>query len=697
VTDVLVVVGRTPNPDILQRFVSEMKQLDVRVHLVGTFAVRDIGADWGLRTVQRVATSGDNLDWRTRGRALHAHPHERFWAYVNGDDKVRRLAGAADVIVAVDPKSYYSCWQLARLNPSAHACAGFGAAQRLVKALGDGTAPPVSAAAPGSEGPEPGQMSSGALLLGHEKVLGSRIGSAVARRVPLLPLPRRTRVDLTRSVTAGLFGVRKARAALATAAAVAQRLTDTGERADLLRTATRRALTQGFTPDTLLTSAKADLAHADRLLAAGDPAGAAEYVDHALNTAFHRVVHIDQRSGPLKGRAEEFARLVSASAAAAAATAPRGRERPPAEPAPGQPRRLLMVTDRDDPFAAPVREHYATRSDVELRFLDVADYPGLRRLAHARSRLLAHRLGGDGHYGFTAEQYLRPHLDWADTVFIDRCAAAAALFTSVDPGTARVVVRLHSSEAFSYWPQLADFSRVDELVFVAEHIRELALRSVPGLTGAQAPRTHVIAGGVDLAGFGLPKNPGARFTVGVVGIGQVAKDPRWALDVIRELRGRDDRYRLVMIGGDIDTKTSTAAASYQRAFLRELKPLVEAGAVELRGATDDLPGSLRDVGVVLSASVREGRHVEVMEAAAGGAVPVVRDWPFFAGRKYGASTLYPADWVVSTPQAAADRILAVTSDEQTWVESGRESEKHALACWDWTAVRTDLDRVLGIA
>ncbi|MFD5654369.1 glycosyltransferase family 1 protein [Streptomyces sp. NPDC127039] len=696
--DVLVVVGQTPNTDILQTFVGEMRQLDVRVHVVGTFAQKRIEADWGIDTLHRVTTDGANLDWRARGRAVHAHPHERFWAYVGGDEKVLRLAASADVIVAVDAKAYYSGWELARLNTGAHACVGFGAAQRLVRALKDGTAPSPSPSPSGvaDTGRNAGQISGAALLLAHEKVLASRIGAAVARRVPLLPLPRQTRVEMTRTVTTGLFGIKKTRAAVATASAVGQRLRDTEARAGVLRTATRRALGQGLTPDTLLESAEADLAHADTLFAADDVAGAAAFVQHALVTAFHRVAHIDQRESPLTERTEEFVRLLTTSAAAKAATAGRGRLGPAAEPEPGRPRRLLVVTDGNDNFLGLIRDHYESNPHVELKFLDIADYPGIKRLAGGRVRLIAHRLGGEPMYGFTAEQHLRPYLDWADTVFIDWCAAAAALFTAVDPGTARIVVRLHSYEAFSQWPRLTDFSRVDDLIFVAEHIRDLALRSVPALTGPQAPRTHIVDNGMNLSGFALPKAPDARFTVGMVGIGQVAKDPLWALQVIRALRSRDPRYRLVLIGGDMDTKASQAAAAYQRSFLRKVAPLVKEGAVERRGATSDVAGNLRDVGVILSSSVREGCHVGVMEGAASGAVPVVRDWPFFAGKEHGASTLYPAEWVVSTPEAAADRILAVTADEETWSQHCRASEKHALATWDWPVVRGEFDRVFGI-
>ncbi|WP_399884961.1 glycosyltransferase family 1 protein [Streptomyces sp. BBFR51] len=695
--DVLVVVGRTPNTDTLSAFVAELKEIDARVHVVGTFSERAIDADWGLDSVRRVATDGANLDWRARAHALEVHPNERFWAYVGADQDVLRLTKAADVIVAVDAKAYYSAWELARLNPGAHACVGFAAAQRIAQALRDGTArPPLAEQQSESDGRQEESSSDLALLLGNEKLLGSKVGAALARRVPLLPLSEKTRVDMTRNLVVGLFATKRNQAALATASATASRLRDTRARSEVLRAATRRALVQGSTPDTLLASAEADLAHADHLYETQDPAGAAEFVNHALTTAFHRVAHIDQRESPLTGRAAEFARLTAASTAASVVAGERGRSRPAAAPEPGRPRRLLVVTDGNDNFLGLIRNHYESNPDVELKFLDIADHPGIKRLAGNRRRLMEYRLGGDPMYGFTAEQHLRPHLDWADTVFIDWCAAAAALFTSVDPGTARIVVRLHSYEAFSHWPRLTDFSRVDDLVFVADHIRDLALGSVPALTGPQAPRTHIVDNGMDLAGFALAKNADARFTVGMVGIGQVAKDPLWALRVIRELRRRDERYRLVLIGGDMNTKASQAVAAYERSFRRKVTALEAAGAVERRGVTSDVPGNLRDIGVILSSSVREGCHVGVMEGAASGAVPVVRDWPFFAGQKHGASTLYPADWVVSTPEAAADRILAVTADEETWSQHCRASEKHALASWDWPVVRGEFDRVFGI-
>ena len=132
------------------------------------------------------------------------------------------------------------------------------------------------------------------------------------------------------------------------------------------------------------------------------------------------------------------------------------------------------------------------------------------------------------------------------------------MLTLLDPGRARTVVRLHSYEVFTPWPQLVDFSRVDDLVFVSDHVRELTMQVVPSLRTDQAPRTSVLGNAMDLHAYVRPKAPSARFTAGLVGV-SVPKDPRWAAEVLRLLRRHDDRYRLLLVGTEMDPGTSGTA------------------------------------------------------------------------------------------------------------------------------------------
>jgi len=308
--------------------------------------------------------------------------------------------------------------------------------------------------------------------------------------------------------------------------------------------------------------------------------------------------------------------------------------------------------------------------------------------------MMEHILSGQSAFGDKVAAWLQPQVEWADVVFVDWCAALAVLFSMIDPGPTRIVVRLHSFEAFTAWPHLVDFSRVDDVIFVSDHLRDLVTAAVPGVTSG-GPQLHVIDNAMDLQRFAREKDADARFTLAVVGIKAVAKDPRWAVEVLRRLRTQDDRYRLILFGNDLNPATSEDARRYLDLLRDDLADLEQSGIVSRPGHVSDMPNALRDVGVVVSSSVRESFHCGLVEGAASGAVPVVRDWPFFAARKNGARALFPPEWVVDTPQEAADRILAATTSEEVWRKAGAEASVHALATWDWSVVKHQFDWVVG--
>ncbi len=255
-------------------------------------------------------------------------------------------------------------------------------------------------------------------------------------------------------------------------------------------------------------------------------------------------------------------------------------------------------------------------------------------------------------------------------------------------------MRIHSFELFSQWPHLVNFARVDDVVVVSDHMRDLARVVTPQLRAASGPRLHVIPNATDLGRFVRPKTAEARFTLGLIGVNSVVKDPLWTLEVLRLVREHDPRYRLLMIGGWMDTAASVSVAEYDAILQRDLDELQAVGAVRRIGHTDDVPAALADIGVIISSSVRESFHVALVEGAASGAVPVVRDWPFFAAGATGASTLFPREWVVATPAEAAKRILESTAAESDWLVAGKAASDHALATWDWTVTQGLFDQLL---
>lgn len=503
-------------------------------------------------------------------------------------------------------------------------------------------------------------------------------------------VPDRVRVRIADAVHKGLIEIGQADRARRVSIGALRRISGQRARADLLVRHARAEIADG-TPPSLPAAVAAGLAWADARLAAGDTSQAATWALAVSRLLFDRRLHFDRLTSPLAADPAGYLREWLASTTVRAMSAPRGRSGPAVAPPAGRPHRLLIATSGNHGFIDVVRRHFEQHRGVEVRFLDPAEDGVHVPLLEDQRVMIEHFLGGEKAFGEQAAAWLRPHLEWADTAFVDWCAALAVVFGAVDPGTTRVIVRLHSFEAFSLWPHLVDFTRVDDLVFVSDVLRDLVVPMVPATA---ATRPHVVSNAMNLRAFQRDKDPQARFTLGLVGIKALAKDPRWAVEVLKHLRARDARYRLVMFGRELDATASADNGRYWEGFLAEIADLEAAGAVVRAGQHDDIPAALTEVGVILSSSVRESFHCALAEGAASGAIPVVRDWPFFAGRPASARTIFPADWVVDTPAEAADRILALTADEATWRRAGALAAEHAIAAWDWEVTRNDFDRLI---
>ncbi|AXG77823.1 glycosyltransferase family protein [Streptomyces paludis] len=707
-TVVLIVAATRPQLAVLADSVRTFHELGAQVHLAGTFHLAPVSKELtaaeldGVRQLPRSVRGSSAL----RRKAAESPTGMRVWLQATGDNWLRAQARKADVLVALDSKAVYTVWRLAQHNRGAEALYGITPALRAVEALRDrGDAAPrrgmrdsLPSAAVVARDVRRSVSGLPAVVMRTataRPVMRSAVGARLWRGAVTAPgVPARLRVSASRYVAEGMESAGRTSGAAIALAAAASKVGDLGIRASLLDESVMKEISNGLVPGKLPQAVAAQLAHADDRFTRGDFPEAATALNRALTLNFHRVVHIDQLSSPLARKAGAYVEPLYASKVMRALGAPRGRRTPHAPAPTGRPLRLLVTTSGNANFLHHILSHFGDHPGVELRFLDLAAQKSLMRISWAGRRILEDRLAGDAtDYQEEVERLIRPYLDWADTVFLDWAVGPASMLTTIDPGDTRIVVRLHSYEAFTRWPHSTDFSRIDDLVFVAPHVRDLVASLVPQLRGEHAPRTHVIDNAMELAGFARPKPAEARFRLGLIGIGQVAKDPLWAIEVLRLLRKEDDRYRLSLVGGDMSAKTSHATRDYLQRFEKKLAPLVKSGAVERLGATDDVASALTGIGTILSSSVREGCHVGLMEGAASGALPVARDWPFYAGRPNSARTLYPEGWVVETPEEAAERIRRHTGTEEAWRKAGAAASAHALTAWDWPVVRTHFERL----
>ncbi len=274
-------------------------------------------------------------------------------------------------------------------------------------------------------------------------------------------------------------------------------------------------------------------------------------------------------------------------------------------------KRLLLadrVKTEADSFLAPLLP--ALRQRFDLRFLSAG--PG-ETLAEA--------------------------IAWADIVWLEWCWDHAVWATQSGLLHARpTVIRLHSIEAIQTdFPARVDWGQIDRLVTVSNDIAGVVRDRFPA-----APASVVIPNGIDMDRF-VPGQPD-RFRVAWVGHLEPKKNPMLLLQIAHRLHSLDPRYTFHVAGAFTDLRTAR--------YLRQMMPALGlGGVVTFDGGVSDMPAWYADKGALLSTSMYESFGMNIGEAMAAGAFPVVHAFP-------GADRLWPAECLFASTDDAVSLIRA---------------------------------------
>jgi glycosyltransferase involved in cell wall biosynthesis len=227
---------------------------------------------------------------------------------------------------------------------------------------------------------------------------------------------------------------------------------------------------------------------------------------------------------------------------------------------------------------------------------------------------------------------------WADIVWLEWCWDHAVWATrNAIPLGKPCIVRLHSIEALqTSYPAQMDWHRVTTLVTVAEDITEILLTNFPVI--ATAVPIQIIPNGIDTERFrfGQPD----RFRIGWVGHLEPKKNPMLMMQIAHLLVQRDPRYSLHIAGAFTDLRTARYLKQMQSA-------LGLSGIVHFNRHVGNMPEWYADKGVLLSTSMYESFGMNIGEAMAAGAFPVIHAFP-------GADRLWPEECLfASMDQAVA--------------------------------------------
>jgi len=219
-----------------------------------------------------------------------------------------------------------------------------------------------------------------------------------------------------------------------------------------------------------------------------------------------------------------------------------------------------------------------------------------------------------------------------DVVWFEWCDVNAIEATNRQkPPNQKWIVRLHSYEAYTEQPNAVDWSKIDHLIYVADHIKRKAERRYPRLKSVS---NTVIHNGVDTEQYAFAlRKPG--FNVGYVGIFSWKKGIQLLVQTLRWLKKRDPRYvlhaRMDFFEGD---STVRQAADYWDYCYPEFKDNLRFYPKREK----NLDGWLEDMNFVLSTSTIEAFSYYVAEAMLKGIKPLIYDWE-------GSSEVWPKELI----------------------------------------------------
>lgn len=313
------------------------------------------------------------------------------------------------------------------------------------------------------------------------------------------------------------------------------------------------------------------------------------------------------------------------------------RQRATSTPRKPGPTRVLIIAENWN-FAAPLLNHLAT-AGLEVRTFSFEDFKAKIEAIHGQSHFYlpgAFLPPTDTVRSEVASlaPLLDELIDWSDVVMTDWCKRVALWLSRYLRDDKKLVVRLHSQEAFSNWPYSMNWGGVDGMIYVADTIRSFTkaqhgerMSAIQEITLPNVNRCQSRPPSLD--------DEERRFVIGMAGYSTANKNPVMALAILKALRTDDERWRLRLIGHPWQPadKLSESEQHHRRRFMELLEDPLILGGVTLEPFSDAVEDWFGSIGFTLSCSEREGTHEAAVEGMCRGSIPILRNWPML--RKFG--------------------------------------------------------------
>lgn len=262
-------------------------------------------------------------------------------------------------------------------------------------------------------------------------------------------------------------------------------------------------------------------------------------------------------------------------------------------------------------------------------------------------------------------------LDWGEYIWCEWLLKNAEWYANHKRPEQRLVVRMHRMELGRTHGEKLDMDKVDAIVTVSTLFFERLLERYPNIP---RHKIRLIPNYVRINEYRTDWHPDRLYTLGIIGILPSRKGFHRALEILRDLRQHDSRFRLEVFSKLPSELPWIARNAAEMAYFQQCEEYIRINqlqdAVHFNGHVD-IKVALADrrVGYVLSVSDSEfdfpgpeSFHLAVADAFSANALSFVKNWP-------GSEYIWPRIYLKLSNQEIVDAIINFSQNQNLYKSS----------------------------
>ncbi len=265
----------------------------------------------------------------------------------------------------------------------------------------------------------------------------------------------------------------------------------------------------------------------------------------------------------------------------------------------------------------------------------------------------------------------------ADIVWCEWLLLNAQWYSNNVRSFQKLFIRAHKFEIAKYYGSKVKWENVDKLITVAYFWQEQFIEKF------HVPRekVQVINNFIDVKSYETEKEDGYKYNIGMIGILPKLKGFDRAIDILKELKENDSRYKLYVAGKRPEEFANTWNVPEQKKYyldvFKKIEDLGLSDSVIYSGwvKTTDF---LKNIGYTLSLSDKtfpESFHLAPFEGMASGGVGLAIYWD-------GIEYVYPEEVIEKSPSDIAKRILDLNGNDEKYSELSAKSKNFVKDNYD---------------